>query len=131
MPQILLQGFPDGASRIGPVVSVLKKDGQVTYFVGPDNYFSHPESDKNSFRFALAILIANRHVKASEVESCLNIPYRTLMNWSRQLSEKGPSSFYKPRNQRHGVVITSEKAAECGRLLDAGLNIAKAAQRRK
>jgi hypothetical protein len=128
MPQILLQGFPDGASRIGPVVSILKKEKRVTYFVGPDNYFSHSADDKSSFRFAIATLIANRHVKASEAASCLNIPYRTLMNWNRQLSERGADSFFKPRIQRRGEVITLEKAAECGRLLDAGLNIAQAAR---
>ena len=45
MPQLLLQGFPDGAIRIGPALSILKKDGRVTYFVGADNYFSHAEAD--------------------------------------------------------------------------------------
>ena len=54
MPQLLLHGFPDGASRIGSVVSVLKKEGVVTYFVGPDNYFSHAEDDKASLRFVIA-----------------------------------------------------------------------------
>jgi len=49
-----LHGFPDGASRIGSVVSVLKKEGVVTYFVGPDNYFSHAEDDKASLRFVIA-----------------------------------------------------------------------------
>ena len=31
MPQLLLQGFPDGAIRIGSTLSVLKKEGRVTY----------------------------------------------------------------------------------------------------
>jgi hypothetical protein len=94
MPQILLQGFPDGAIRIGSTLSVLKKEGQVTYFVGPDNYFSHPETDDAGQRFALATLIANGHVRASEVEaSCLGIAHRTLLRWTRQLHEKGPGSF--------------------------------------
>ena len=44
MPQLLLQGFPDGAIRIGSVLSVLKKEGQVTYFIGPDNFYSHADS---------------------------------------------------------------------------------------
>ncbi len=43
MPQLLLQGFPDGASRISDVVRVLRKDGRVTYFVGGDNYHSHAD----------------------------------------------------------------------------------------
>jgi hypothetical protein len=63
MPQLLLQGFPDGAIRIGPALSVLKKDGRVTYFVGPDNYFSHAETEAGGQRFAIASLIANGHVR--------------------------------------------------------------------
>ncbi len=129
MPQLLLPGFPDGASRIGAVVSILKKDGRITYFVGSDNYFSHSEGDRRGFRFVMATLIANQHVKASEVETCLGIPHRTLMHWNRQLGEKGPDSFYKPRGRRKkGLVITSEKAAECGRLLKEGLGIGEVAR---
>ena len=69
MPQLLLQGFPDGAIRIGSTLSVLKKEGQVTYFVGPDNYYSHAEADPAGQRFAIATLIVNGHVRASEVEA--------------------------------------------------------------
>ena len=45
MPQLLLQGFPEGAIRIGPRLSVLEKEGTRTYFVGPDNSCSHPVGD--------------------------------------------------------------------------------------
>lgn len=129
MPQLLLQGFPDGAIRIGSTLSVLKKEGRVTYFVGPDNYFSHAETDAAGQRFAIATLIVNRHVRASEVEvSSLGIAYRTLMNWTRQLDEKGPGSFFVPHPGRGGAVMTSEKAAECGRLLDAGETISGVAR---
>jgi len=128
MPQLLLQGFPDGAIRIGPTLSVLKKDGRVTYFIGPDNYFSHAETDADGPRFAIATLIANGHVRACEVESCLGIPYRTLMQWIRQLDERGPGSFYKPRAGRGAAVMTSSKIAECGRLLDAGHPVPAAAR---
>ena len=129
MPQLLLQGFPEGASRICPVVSILKKDGRVTYFVGPDNYFSHPDDDQSSFRFAITTLIANHHVRASEVEtSCLGISHRTLMRWNRQYAESGPSCFYTPRAVRGRTVITRAKAVECGRMLEEGLRIAEVAR---
>ena len=130
MPQLLLQGFPDGAIRIGSTLSVLKKEGRVTYFVGSDNYFSHPETDAAGPRFALATLIANGHVRPSEVEaSCLGIAHRTLMHWTRQLDEKGSGSFYAPRPRRGGTVMTPEKAAQCGQLLAAGETMAEVARR--
>ncbi|TVS21077.1 MAG: hypothetical protein EA424_00720 [Planctomycetaceae bacterium] len=129
MPQLLLQGFPDGAIRIGSTLSVLKKEGTVTYFVGPDNFFSHPESDSGAQRFALATLVANGHVRPIEVESsCLGIPHRTLMNWTGQLAARGPGSFFAPRGRRGRTVMTREKATECARFLDEGATIAAAAR---
>jgi len=129
MPQLLLQGFPDGAIRIGASVSVLKKAGRVTYFVGPDNYFSHAEGDAAGSRFAIATLIANRHVRASEVEGAgLGIARRTLMHWTRQLDEKGPGSFYAPRVGRGGVALTRTKIAECERLFEAGATLPEVAR---
>jgi len=129
MPQLLLQGFPDGAMRIGPALSVLKKDGRVTYFVGSDNIFSHRESEGGAQRYAIAMLVANRHVRPIEVErSALGIPHRTLMNWCGQLDARGADSFFDPRGRRGGAVMTMEKAAECGRLLDGGASVAAAAR---
>jgi transposase-like protein len=129
MPQLLLHGFPDGAIRIGSTLSVLKKEGRVTYFVGPDNFYSHPDTDLAGQRFAIATLIANGHVRASEVErSILCIPHRTLMNWTGQLATQGPGSFFEPRGRRGETVMTEEKAAECARLLDEEATIAAAAR---
>jgi hypothetical protein len=129
MPQLLLQGFPDGAIRIGPALSVLKKDGRVTYFVGSDNIFSHRESESGAQRYAIAMLVANEHVRPSEVErSALGIPHRTLMNWCGQLDARGADSFFGPRNRRGGAVMTAEKATECGRHLDGGATVATAAR---
>ena len=129
MPQLLLQGFPDGAIRIGPALSVLKKDGRVTYFVGSDNIFSHRESESGAQRYAIAMLVANGHVRPNEVErSALGIPHRTLMNWCGQLDARGADSFFGPRSRRGGAVMTAEKATECGRHLDGGATVATAAR---
>jgi hypothetical protein len=38
--QMLIPGFPDGAQKVGKALSILERDGRVTYFVGGDNYFS-------------------------------------------------------------------------------------------
>jgi hypothetical protein len=129
MPQLLLQGFPDGAIKIGPVVSLLKKEGRVSYFVGPDNYFSHNVADLASERFAIATLIANGHVRASEVEgSPLGIPHRTLMNWTRRLAERGSDSFFKEQSRSGGVIMTPAKVAECNGLLATGASIPETAR---
>ena len=128
MQQLLLQGFPEGSIKIGPSVTILEKEGVRTYFVGSDNYYSHPAGDRKSERYAIATLINNSHMRASEVsQSPLGIPYRTLMNWSRRLTEYGASAFFKPGKVRSGTVMTPEKIAQCEKLLSANLSISSAA----
>jgi hypothetical protein len=120
---MLLNGFPEGASAIGETLRILKKEGTVTYFVGGDNYFSHPENDTPSQRFALATLMLNGHVRPCDLEEQpLCIPHRTLMNWCKQLREKGSSSFYQPPPLKKPRVMTHERAEECGRLLSEGIS---------
>ena len=130
MQQLLLQGFPEGSIKIGINVTILEKEGMRTYFVGTDNYFSHPVGDRKSERYALATLIKNSHVRVSEVtRSPLSIPHRTLMNWCRQLDEHGSSSFFKPRNTRSGTVMTPQKVVQCEKLFSYNLSISEVARK--
>lgn len=112
--QLFFPDFPEGAIKIGSSLSILKKEGLVTYFTGGDNYFSHPEGDLKAQRFAFATLMANSHVRPCELEGppfCF--PHRTLMNWLEQLREKGPGSFFRPRHSNNVSVMKSGKIAEC------------------
>jgi len=130
MPQLLLPGFPAGAVRVGAVVSVLKKDGRVTYFVGADNYFSHAEGDVGGERFAIATLVANRHVRLCEVAgSELGIPCRTVQHWVEQLEKRGADSFFAPRRLRGAAVMTPEVVAACAGYLAGGLKVSEVARR--
>jgi DNA-binding CsgD family transcriptional regulator len=128
--QLMLPSFPDGAARIGDVVSVLSKEGRVTYFLGSDNYFSHREEDAPARRFALAMLMDNGHVRPCDLEKPpFNIPHRTLMNWAAQLREQGSDSFFRARPRQTPRVMTTEKIAECARLIDEGMSISEIAVR--
>jgi len=112
--QPFLPGFPKGAMKIGRSLSILKKEGLVTYFAGGDNYFSHPESDLNSERFAFATLMVNGYVRPCELQGPpLCLPHRTIMNWAKQLREEGSGSFFRPRCSKNVSVMSSEKIAEC------------------
>jgi len=128
MPQLLLPGMPEGAIRINPVVSLLFKDGHVTWLVGPDNYFSHPAGDDAGHRLALATLMANGHTRPCEIQKALGTAHRSLMRWRSQLEERGAGSFYQPQAVRGAAVLTTGKSAECQRLLDDGHSIAAAAR---
>jgi len=119
--QVLIPGFPEGAQRIGEALSILEKGGRVTYFVGGDNYFSHPLDDKPSRRYALASLMENGHVRAIDLEVApLCIPHRTLMNWVAQLREDGADSFFRAAPATKPRVMSADVGAQCAKLLAEG-----------
>lgn len=128
MHQLLLPGFPVGAIRVGESVSILKKDGRVTYFVGSDNYFSHAEGDHRAEHFAIAVLIANRHMRLCDTEATLGIPRRTIHNWLKQHNDKGADSFFMLRRQRGAAVMQPELSSKCGELLAQGLRVSEVAR---
>ncbi len=130
MPQqSFLPGFPEGAIKIGERLSILEKEGCITYFVSGDNYFSHPKGDVQAQRFAFATLMVNGHVRPCDLEEFpLCIPHRTLMNWVGQLRKEGSSSFFHSRPIQNPRVMTSERVDECGRLLADGLSVSNVAK---
>jgi hypothetical protein len=105
--QLLIAGFPDGAQRIGDSVSIVEKDGWVTYFIGGDNFFTHTKEDLRSRRFILTSLMENDHLKAADLCAApLLIPQRTLMNWKAQFRKHGPASFFAVHDQPKTVIMT-------------------------
>ena len=125
-----LPGFPDGAQKIGAWLSILEKDGFVTYFLGGDNYFSHPAGDRKSERFVLTSLMENGHVRACDLEKPpLSLPHRTLMNWKAQCRKDGPASFFRAHEGPRPPIMTAEKSAECAGLLADGHRPSEVARR--
>ena len=120
--QSLIPGFPEGAQRIGQSLSLLERDGQVIYFVGGDNYFSHPQDDIKSRRFALASLMENGHVRAVDLEGPpLLVPHRTLMNWTAQYRKAGSASFFRNPPVARPAVMSPQMSAQCASLIAQGL----------
>ena len=128
--QSLIPGFPEGAQRIGESLSILERDGQVIYFVGGDNYFSHPQGDIKSRRFVLASLMENNHVRAVDLEGPpLLLAHRTLMNWTAQYRKQGSVSFFRNAAVAKPPVMSTEMSAQCAKLLAEGLRPAEVARR--
>lgn len=128
--QSLIPGFPDGAQRIGKWLSILERDGMVIYFVGGDNYFSHPVGDQPGRRYALASLMESGHVRAVDLEGePLGIPHRTLMNWTAQYRKQGSASFFRPAPLRRPAVMSEAVRTQCAQLLGAGVAPAEVARR--
>jgi hypothetical protein len=130
--QRFIAGFPDGAQRIGESVSIVERDGWVTYFIGGDNYFTHTKEDVRSRRFILASLMENDHLKAGDLSGPpLLIPQRTLMNWRAQFRKDGPASFFAVHDQPKTVIMTPEKSLQCATLLAQGLRVSVVARQTK
>lgn len=128
--QSLIPGFPVGAQRIGESLSILERDGQVIYFVGGDNYFSHPQGDIKSRRFVLASLMENGHVRAVDLAAApLLIPHRTLMNWTAQYRKEGSAAFFRNAPVAKPPVMNAQMNAQCASLLAQGLRPAEVARR--
>ena len=110
-------------------MSIVEKDGWVSYFVGSDNYFSHTKGDVRSRRFILTSLMENNHLKARDLSGApLLIPQRTLMNWKTQFRKDGPASFYAVHDQPKTVIMTPEKSLQCATLLAQGLRVSVVAR---
>lgn len=89
--------MPEGTIRINPVVSRLSKDGQVTWFLRVNTYFSHPTDDSAGHRLALATLMANGHTRPSQIQKTLGTAPRSLVRWRKQLDTQGVGSSYQLR----------------------------------
>jgi transposase-like protein len=127
--QAWLPGFPEGAKKIADGVWMQEADGEITYFVGTDNYFSHKKGDEACRRFSLTSLIVNGYVKAVELErEPLCIPHRTLMNWITNYRKEGSAVFFRTAAPHKPRIVTSDKAAECALLIEQGLRIAEVAR---
>jgi hypothetical protein len=51
--QFLLDGMPNGEQKVNAALSLMNKKGGITFILGGDNYFAHPQQDKQGRRFAL------------------------------------------------------------------------------
>ena len=97
MPQLLLPGMPEGAIRINSVVSRLAKDGQVTWFLGADNYFSHSAGDSAGQSLALATLMANGHARPCQIHQTLGSPHVRWCAGASNSTHKVPDHSICPR----------------------------------
>jgi transposase-like protein len=122
--QLWLEGFPEGSTRVGSYVSVLKKENRVTYFVGEDNYYWHLLDDTSTMHVAIVTLIRNHHMRVCDAERDMHIPRRTLMNWLKRYDKDGCGAFLAPRKvRRTSRVLSKEITLEAERLLSEGYSI--------
>ena len=121
IPQALLPLIPDGATRIGDSISVVRENGQWTYFCGVYPVFQHAEGDRRAFRMFTAQLICQGTCRQVDIVRVFGVSKISVIRSVAAYRAGGVAAFYAPRAGRGASVLTPEVTAQAQQLLEAGL----------
>ncbi len=110
----------DGATRISDSISVVKENGQWTYFFGVQPAFHHAESDRRAFRMFTAQLIYRGACRQKDILRAFGVSKNSVIRSVNAYRGGGVGAFYKPRAPRGTSVVTPEVAARAQQLFAAG-----------
>lgn len=111
---------PADATPINDLVSLVKHDGEWSYFYGLQPIHRHPEGDERCFHLALAMMCEQGICTCSEVIRALKVPKRSLCRYTEIYRKEGIPGFFKPKVGRGPSVMTAEVTAKAQALLDQG-----------
>ena len=120
IPQALLPLIADGATRISDVISVVRENGQWTYFCGVQPVFRHAEDDRPSFRMFTAQLICQGVCRQVDVVRAFGVSKNSVVRSVDKYRAGDVESFYTPRATRGASVMTPEVTAQAQQLLGSG-----------
>jgi hypothetical protein len=120
IPQALLPLIADGATRISEVISVVRDNGQWTYFCGVQPVFQHAENDRRSFQMFTAQLICQGVCRHVDIVRAFGVSKSGVIRSVNRYRAGGVSAFYTPRAARGASVMTPEVTAQAQQLLGAG-----------
>jgi transposase len=129
IPQALLPLIAEGATRISDIISVVRENGQWTYFCGVQPVFQHAENDHRSFRMFTAQLICQGVCRQVDILRAFGISKNSVNRSVKTYRAGGVSAFYTPRATRGASVMTPEVAAQAQQLLGAGWSPREVAER--
>ncbi|MFQ5932760.1 MAG: putative transposase, partial [Nitrospiraceae bacterium] len=120
MPQALLPIIPDGATPINNRISVVRDNGEWTYFCGIAPIFRHPEEDRRSFRMFTAQLVDQGVCRQWEIVRTFGVSKNSVKRSVKKYREGGIEAFYQPRQGRGATVMTEDVTARAQELLSRG-----------
>ena len=110
----------DGATRISDVISVVRENGQWTYFCGVQPVFQHAENDCRSFRMFTAQLICQGVCRQVDLVRAFGVSKNSVIRSVNTYRAGGVNAFYAPRATRGASVMTPAVTAQAQQLLGAG-----------
>jgi len=120
VPQALLPLIPDGATQVNTLVSIVREDGQWTYFVGVMPVFVHREDDRRSFRMFTAQLVCQGTCRVTEIVQMFGVSKNSVLRSAEKFRKVGVEGFFAPRRGRGPTVMTDEAIAKAQELLKRG-----------
>ena len=120
IPQALLPLIADGATRISDIISVVRDNGQWTYFCGVQPVFQHAENDRRSFQMFTAQLICQGACRHVDIVRAFGVSKSSVIRSVNKYRAGGVNAFYTPRATRGASVMTPEVTAQAQQLLGAG-----------
>jgi transposase len=112
MPQAWLPLIPSGATEINTVVSVIRGDGQWTYFCGIHPVFFHREDDRKSFRMYTAQLVCQGICKQADIIKTFGVSKNSVKRAVSKYRQGGPEAFFTARKTRRGGSVVTEAIIE-------------------
>jgi transposase len=120
MAQPLLPMFPSDVTEINELVSFAKRDGTVYYFNGPMPVFSHPETDRASFRMFPSQLVVNDNCTQAQIVRAFGISAISMKRYVKQYRQSGAAGFFKGRAARQPRVLTPGVLQKAQELMQQG-----------
>jgi hypothetical protein len=106
--------------RISDSISVVRENGQWTYFCGVHPIFQHAENDRRAFRMFTAQLICQGTCRQAEIVRAFGVSKSSVVRSVDAYRAGSVGAFYAPRATRGASVLTPEVTARAQQLLDAG-----------
>jgi transposase-like protein len=120
MPQAILPIFSTEFTIISETIGCQKKDGQVYYFQGTMPFYCHNETDKASFRSAVAQIAVLGNATQAQLVRAFGLSAISVKRWVKLHRERGSAGFFLPRKRRGPGVLTPEVLAAVQSDLDQG-----------
>jgi hypothetical protein len=114
--------IPHGATRISDSFSVVRENGQWTYFCGVNPIFGHAENDHRAFRMFTAQLICQGACRQVDVVRAFGVSKNSVIRSVDAYRAGSVAAFYAPRTGRGASVLTPEVTVRAQQRLEAGLS---------
>jgi len=112
--------FPADVTEINEQVSFAKREGTVYYFNGPMPVFSHPETDRASFRMFTSQLVVNDNCTQAEIVRAFGISAISMKRYVKRYRQSGAAGFFKGRAARQPRVLTPAVLKTAQELIQQG-----------